>query len=99
LARPKKSKNTGALNKDAILAHLAAHPGETKRDLAKSLGVRGEDRQALKAILRELADEGLIQRGRKKSFTKQGALSGVAVLEVIGADPDGDLFGRPVRWE
>jgi ribonuclease R len=82
-----------------VLAHFAAHPGATKRDLAKALGVRGEDRQALKRLLKELADEGLIQRGKKKSFSKPGALPPVTIVEITGTDADGDLFGRPARWE
>jgi len=81
------------------LAHFAAHPGATKRDLAKALGVRGAERQALKQILKELADDGLIQRGGKKSFSRPGALAPVTVLEITGTDTDGDLFGRPARWE
>ena len=47
-----------------MLAHFSAHPRATKRDLAKALGVRGAERQALKQILKELAEEGLIQRKR-----------------------------------
>ncbi|MGY9105152.1 MAG: MarR family transcriptional regulator, partial [Alphaproteobacteria bacterium] len=81
------------------MAHFAAHPGATKRDLAKALGVRGEDRQALKRLLKELADEGLIQRGKKKSFSKPGALPPVTIVEITGTDTDGDLFGRPARWD
>ncbi len=82
-----------------MLSHFAAHPGATKRDLAKALGVRGEDRQALKRLLKELADEGLIERGKKKSFSKPGALPPVTVVEITGTDTDGDLLGRPSRWD
>ena len=99
MANSKKSKSPPALSKETVLAHLAAHPGDTKRDLAKALGVRGEDRQALKRLLKELADEGLLQRGKKKSFLKAGALPSVAVLEIIGADTDGELLARPANWE
>ncbi len=81
------------------MAHFAAHPSATKRDLAKALSVRGAERQALKQILKELADEGLIQRGKKKSFSKSGALPSVTVLEITGTDTDGDLYGRPTRWD
>ena len=46
-----------ALTKDAVLEHLATHPGDTKRDIARALKVKGPDRQILKHILVELADE------------------------------------------
>ncbi len=82
-----------------MLEHFAANPGATKRDLAKALGVRGDQRRELKKILAELADEGLIQRGKKKSFSRPGALPSVTVLEITGTDTDGDLYGQPTRWE
>jgi ribonuclease R len=81
-----------------ILAHLAAHPGDTKRDLARALGVKGPARQLLKHILAELAEEGTVERGRKKSFVPVGALPDVTVLEIFGEDPDGEPLGRPVEW-
>ena len=87
-----------ALSRDAVLAHLAAHPGDTKRELARALGVRGADRQELKRLLKELAEEGAIERGKKKSFTPPGSLPEVAVLEITGEDPDGELIARPIHW-
>jgi ribonuclease R len=95
--RPLPSK-TG-LSKEEILARLAAHPGETKRDLARALGVKGQDRQVLKQILAELAAAGAIERGRKRSFVPAGELPEVAVLEIFGEDPDGEPLGRPLEWK
>src|SRR6185503_9740596 len=76
--QPKQARP--ALSKDIILAHLATHPGDTKRDLARVLNVRGSERQALKQILSELKDEGAIEQGRKKSYVPSGELPEVAVL-------------------
>src|SRR5262249_5235086 len=87
-----------ALSKDAVLAHLAAHPGDTKRDLARAMGIKGAERQALKRILNELSEEGTIERGKQRSSVPVGGLPEVAVLEVYGEDPDGELLGRPVEW-
>ncbi len=97
---PKRSKNDNApqLSKETILAHLAAHPGVTKRDLARALGVRGADRQELKRVLRELADEGAVERGKKKSFLPPGGLPEVTVLEIVGEDMDGEPIGKPANW-
>src|SRR5258705_4586192 len=86
------------LTREAILAYLASHPGDSKRDLARALRVKGSDRQALKRILGELKEEGAIEQGRKKSFVPAGELPEVAVLEVFGEDPDGELLGRPLEW-
>ena len=96
--RTPSAASSSVLSKDTVLAHLAAHPGDTKRDLARAFGVRGATRQELKRILKELADEGVIERGKKK-FARPGSLPPVMVLEITGADPDGDLFARPTHWE
>jgi ribonuclease R len=77
---------------------LAAHPGDTKRDLARLFKLKGEERQALKQILSELKDEGVIEQGRKKSYVTAGALPDVVALEIFGEDPDGELLGRPLEW-
>ncbi len=87
------------LSKDIVLAHLLAHPGEAKRDLARALGVKGADRQALKQILRELKQDGTIEQGKRRSFLPAGALPEVAVLEIFGEDPDGEPLARPMEWQ
>jgi ribonuclease R len=87
------------LDKARVLETLAAHPGATKRDVSRLLGIKGADRIALKRILKELAEEGAVSRGKKKSYAPAGALPEVAVLEITGQDPDGELLARPQRWE
>ena len=98
MARQSRQAPRPALSREAILAHLAAHPGDTKRDLARALGVKGAERKALKQILAELAEEGAVQRGRKRSLVPAGALPEVAVVEIFGEDPDGEPLGRPAEW-
>jgi ribonuclease R len=91
--------NREPITKEAVLEHLAAHPGDTKRDLARLFKLKGPERQALKRILSELKDEGAIEQGRKKSYVTAGALPEVAALEIFGEDPDGELLGRPIEWK
>ena len=98
MARPTRQDKQPIVSRETILEHLAAHPGDTKRDLARALRVKGQARQVLKQVLAELSDEGLIERGRKKSFVPSGGLPEVAVLEIFGEDPDGEPLGRPVEW-
>ncbi len=87
------------LDKSRVLEALAANPGGTKRDLARALHVSGNERIALKRILKELEAEGTVARGRKRSYERPGILPEVTVLELIGQDPDGELLARPQRWE
>lgn len=82
-----------------MLEALAADPGGGKRNLAKALKIKGDERVALKKILKELQDEGFIHGNRKRGYVERGALPEVAVLEISGQDPDGELLARPQRWE
>ncbi len=82
-----------------MLEILSAEPGATKRDLARKLGIKGADRIALKRVLKALEEDGAIERGKKKSYARAGALPPVAVLEITGQDNDGELLARPQHWE
>ncbi|KPP93107.1 MAG: ribonuclease R [Rhodobacteraceae bacterium HLUCCA08] len=85
-------------SKADILDWIAANPTLTsKRDIAKAFGIKGAARIDLKAVLRELEDEGALSK-RKKSYRDADKLPPVAVLEVTGPDDDGDLFARPLEW-
>ena len=46
-------------------------------------------------MMRELEDEGLLVRGHKKRVRTSDRLPGVAVLDVIALDEDGDLIAEP----
>ncbi|MCB1513218.1 MAG: ribonuclease R [Hyphomicrobiaceae bacterium] len=69
-----------------------------KREIARAFSIKGSDRIALKQLLAEMADEGLLTGG-KKELKKRGGLPPVAVLEVKGRDDDGDLIAEPVVWD
>ncbi|BBE71489.1 ribonuclease R [Oharaeibacter diazotrophicus] len=82
-------------SREAVLRFIAEQPAKaTKRDIARAFEVKGEARVALKHLLRELEQEGLIER-RAKRLAKPGALPPVLVCEVVEVDDDGDLFAEP----
>ncbi|HWA29987.1 MAG TPA: ribonuclease R [Rhizomicrobium sp.] len=87
------------LDKARVLEALAKNPHSTKRDIARTLGVKGNARIHLKKILKDLESEGALLRGPRKTFEKPGALPEVTVLEITGQDPDGELLARPARWD
>jgi ribonuclease R len=70
----------------------------TKREVARAFGVKGEDKGALKALLKNLESEGAIVRGRKV-LARQGALPAMVVAEIFERDRDGELIARPVEWD
>ena len=65
---PSATKTVGKLpSKQDILDFLATATGEAgKREIARAFGVKGGDRIALKALLRDMADDGLIAGSRRK---------------------------------
>jgi ribonuclease R len=69
-----------------------------KREIARAFHLKGADKIPLKAMLKELAENGEIDRGRKRRMAPPGALPEVAVLAIDGPDVDGDLLARPVSW-
>ena len=81
--------------RDQVLTFIAENPDRaSKRDIAKAFNLRGEDRIWLKDLLRDLQDDGLLEK-RAKRLHKPGALPHVTVLDVYGRDPDGGLLARP----
>lgn len=82
-----------------MLEALAKDPRGSKRDLARALHIKGSERIQLKRILKELESEGTIERSARHRYAPAGDLPDVAVLEIIGQDPDGDLLARPQRWD
>jgi ribonuclease R len=99
LPRRRASGDAPPLDKARVLEALAKAPQGSKRDLARELHVKGAERIALKRILKELESEGTIARSARHRYAPAGALPEVAVLEIVGQDPDGELLARPQNWQ
>ncbi|HHN67132.1 MAG TPA: ribonuclease R [Thermopetrobacter sp.] len=69
-----------------------------KREIARAFNIRGDDRIALKRLLNDMKNKGLLDGGRKR-MTQAGALPPVTVLDVIGPDDEGELIARPSVWD
>lgn len=81
-----------------ILSFIGDNPTKTnKRDIAKAFGIKGAARIDLKRMLKELQNEGHLEK-RRKTFREDGSLPPVTVCRVVGADADGDLFLEPAEW-
>lgn len=86
-------------SKADVLAFIGSHDGKAgKREIARAFGIKGGDRIALKAMLSELADEGQIERRRKK-LNRAGHLPSVVVADITGRDRDGELIAVPTEWD
>ncbi len=86
-------------SREDILAFVADNPGRAgKREIARHFGIIGGARIHLKKMLKDLSEEGLIEK-RNKRMIRPGDLPPVFVANLIGRDSDGDLLGVPVDWD
>ena len=94
-----KSQKVGKLpSKQEILDFLqGASVQAGKREIARAFGVKGGDRVALKELLRDMADDGLIAGSRRK-LQRPGVLPSVTVLEIVERDSYGEFIARPANW-
>ncbi|MBV5272003.1 MAG: ribonuclease R [Afipia sp.] len=95
----KKSDATTAFpDRESIVAFVKAQPGEAgTRELARHFGLKNESRAALRRILRELADEGIIEK-RGKKIAEPKSLPPTIVADITGRDSDGELIASPAEW-
>jgi ribonuclease R len=70
----------------------------TKREIARAFDVKGEDKAALKRLIKDLEADGAVTRGRKV-LARAGRLPAMVVAEIATRDRDGELIARPVDWE
>ena len=98
------TESAPAPTREAILDFLkrereAGQSGKIgKREIARAFGIKGSDRIALKRVLKELEDEGAIER-RRKTLHRPGTLPSVVLADVTGRDKDGELLAVPVEWD
>jgi len=86
-------------SREELAAYIREHSGKVSaRELARTFGAKNADRAALNRMLRELAEEGHIDR-RRKRLHHPGELPPVVVADVTGRDSDGDLLAKPAEWD
>jgi ribonuclease R len=70
-----------------------------KREIARAFGLAGNEKIALKHLLRDMGDEGLIDSAPGRAFHKMGGVPKVTVLRVVDIDESGTAWALPERWE
>jgi len=88
----------GLPSRQQILDFIAASPTPAgKREISREFGLQGQEKIALKALLRDMAEEGLID-GKKTAFHRMGGVPRVTVLRVLDID-EGEAFAIPDSWQ
>lgn len=69
-----------------------------KREIARAFALSGQEKITLKALLKDMADEGLIDSAPGRAFHKMGGVPKVTVLRIVDSDGD-NVWAVPERWE
>lgn len=95
---PHKPKPAPGLpSRQQVLDFIASSPEPAgKREIARAFGLRGQEKIQLKSLLRDMADEGLID-GEKRAFHRMGGVPRVTVLRVVDID-DSEAVAIPDNW-
>ncbi|WP_116089970.1 ribonuclease R [Sphingomonas crusticola] len=89
----------GLPSRQQILDLIASSATPTgKREIARAFGLHGNEKIALKALLKDMADEGLIDSAPGRAFHKMGGVPKVTVLRIVDVADDGQAFGVPESW-
>ncbi|HRI76589.1 MAG TPA: ribonuclease R [Alphaproteobacteria bacterium] len=94
------SENTGTLpTREELKEFLLSHPDAlNKRDIARAFGITGQDRTQLRRLLREMTEEGMLEKNENRSYQAPDSLPERAFIEIIGISDDGELLARPLEW-
>ncbi len=96
MPRPPKP-SPGLPSRRQILDFIAQSPTPAgKREIAREFGLKGQEKILLKALLKDMAEEGLID-GKKTAFHRMGGLPKVTVLRVVAIE-DGEAIAIPESW-
>ncbi len=89
----------GLPNREAILDFITTSDVPAgKREIAKAFGLHGADKIALKTLLKDMADEGLIDSAPGRAFHKMGGVPKVTVMRVVDIDGD-SVIATPENWQ
>ena len=95
---PRNPRPTGLPSSKQILKFIEESGSPAgKREIARAFGLHGHDKIMLKALLKDMADEGLIDSAPGRAFHKAGGVPKVTVLQVISVD-DGQVLASPESW-
>lgn len=94
-----RRKSAGLPSRKQILDFIATSEQPAgKREIARAFGLHGNDKIVLKTLLKDMADEGLIDSSPGRAFHKSGGVPKVTVLRVTQVDDSGTTWAVPEQW-
>lgn len=99
MSKASKHREVPFPSRDEVLRFIEESPTPVgKREIARAFHIRGDQRIRLKALLKDMSDAGVLNRGRGRSVLKSGELPKVTVVTVTGRDSEGHAVVRPDNW-
>lgn len=96
---PMKKRFSGLPSPKQILDFIARSDVPAgKREIARAFGLSAQEKIALKSLLKDMADEGLIDSAPGRAFHKMGGVPKVTVLRIVDVTDDGTVWGSPESW-
>ncbi|WP_300378465.1 ribonuclease R [Henriciella sp.] len=87
-------------DRETVLDFISNNPAlTTKQEIARGLKVKGRERQALRAILKELESDGTLERTGKRAWAIADRPPPTGVISFEEIDGDGELIARAVGRE
>ncbi len=97
MAKPPKRRPAGMPSKSQVLEFIQTADGPAgKREITRAFGLKGQEKIALKRLLKDMAEEGLID-GKKTAYHRMGGVPKVTVLKVVEIE-DGEAIAVPENW-
>jgi ribonuclease R len=98
-SRPPRNRSAGLPSRKQILDFIASSDQPAgKREIARAFGLSGHDKIDLKRLLKDMADEGLIDSSPGRAFHQAGGVPKVTVLRVQAVDDGGTVWAVPEQW-
>jgi len=95
---PKPHTAPGLPSRDQIMTFIEGSDQPAgKREIARAFGLHAQDKIRLKALLKDMADEGLIDLGPGRAFHKLGGVPKVTVLRIVDIEGD-NVIAVPESW-
>src|SRR3954462_5469943 len=96
---PRKHQSAGLPTRKQLLDFIAsaAQPAG-KREIARAFGLAGQAKIDLKRLLKDMADEGLIDSSTGRAFHQSGGVPKGTVLCVAAVDDGASVWAVPEQW-
>jgi ribonuclease R len=94
-----RKHSAGLPSRKQILDFIASSDQPAgKREIARAFGLSGQTKIDLKRLLKDMADEGLIDSSPGRAFHQSGGVPKVTVLRVQSVDDGGAVWAVPEQW-